>query len=61
MQNERKKSNVKPNEKRTVVITMLVDGGVDNALVARMTGAQIDELETLINRLIDETEQGSNK
>lgn len=56
MQNERKKSNVKPNEKRTVVITMLVDGGVDNALVARMTGAQIDELETLINRLIDETE-----
>lgn len=55
MQNGKKKSNVKPNEKRMVMITMLVDGGVDNALAAQMTGTQIDELETLINRLIDET------
>lgn len=58
-----KKSNIDYDKKENVILAMVVTNGISTSFSTCLTGKQIDELETLIERLIKEciaTERGNN-
>ena len=48
------KSNFSKNEKHPVILSMNVDGGVATAFQLNLKGQEIDEIETLIEKIINE-------
>lgn len=57
------KSNFSKNEKHPVILSMNVDGGAATAFQLNLKGQEIDEIETLIEKIINENidKKRSNK
>lgn len=54
-----KKSNIPSAEKRNVIFTILVEGGLDTGFCTMLTGAQIEKIESVIERVIDDVNKSN--
>lgn len=54
-----KKNNFKPNEMRTVVITCIVTGGHDTAIVNTFNGEQIAKIQDMMEEIMSWNENVS--